>query len=41
VRQICVPTTLSGGEFNARAGITEPRLRLKQAYIHPASSRSW
>src|SRR5262249_50031276 len=35
VRQICVPTTLSGGEFNARAGVTEPRLRLKQAYIHP------
>ena len=35
VRQICVPTTLSGGEFNARAGITEPRMRLKQAYIHP------
>jgi maleylacetate reductase len=35
VRQIAVPTTLSGGEFNARAGVTEPRLRLKQAYIHP------
>ena len=35
VRQISVPTTLSGGEFNARAGVTEPRLRLKQAYIHP------
>ena len=35
VRQICVPTTLSGGEFNARAGITEPRLRLKQSFIHP------
>ncbi len=35
VRQICVPTTLSGGEFTARAGVTEPRLRLKQAYIHP------
>ena len=35
VRQVCVPTTLSGGEFNARAGITEPGLRLKQAYIHP------
>jgi maleylacetate reductase len=34
VRQICVPTTLSGGEFHARAGVTEPRLRLKQAYIH-------
>ena len=30
-----MPTTLSGGEFNARAGVTEPRLRLKQAYIHP------
>jgi maleylacetate reductase len=35
VRQICVPTTLSGGEFNARAGVTEPRLRLKQSFIHP------
>src|SRR5437773_8555072 len=35
VRHICVPTTLSGGEFNARAGVTEPRLGLKQAYIHP------
>jgi len=35
IRQICVPTTLSGGEFNARAGVTESRLRLKQAYIHP------
>jgi len=34
VRLITVPTTLSGGEFNARAGVTEPRLRLKQAYIH-------
>lgn len=34
VRQITVPTTLSGGEFNARAGITDARLRLKQAYIH-------
>lgn len=35
VRQICVPTTLSGGEFNARAGITDSRLKLKQSYIHP------
>ena len=35
VRQICVPTTLSGGEFNARGGVTEPRLRMKQSYIHP------
>lgn len=35
VRQICVPTTLSGGEFNARAGVTDPRLHLKQSYMHP------
>lgn len=34
VRQIAVPTTLSGGEFNARAGITEPRLKLKQSFVH-------
>ena len=34
VRQIAVPTTLSGGEFNARAGVTEPRLKLKQSYVH-------
>lgn len=35
VRQICVPTTLSAGEFNARAGITDPRVKLKQSYMHP------
>lgn len=35
VRQICVPTTLSGGEFNARAGVTDTRQRLKQSFIHP------
>jgi maleylacetate reductase len=34
VRQIAVPTTLSGGEFNARAGVTEPRLKLKQSYVN-------
>jgi len=34
VRQIAVPTTLSGGEFNARAGVTDTRLRLKQAFMH-------
>lgn len=34
VRQIVVPTTLSGGEFNARAGITNSKLRLKQSYMH-------
>ncbi len=32
VRQICVPTTLSGGEHNARAGCTNSRLRVKQSY---------
>jgi maleylacetate reductase len=36
VKQICVPTTLSAGEFNARAGVTDTRLQLKQSYIHPA-----
>ena len=35
VAQIVVPTTLSAGEFNARAGVSDPRLGLKQAYIHP------
>ena len=34
VRQIAVPTTLSGGEFNARAGVTDPRVKLKQSYMH-------
>jgi maleylacetate reductase len=36
VRQVAAPTTLSAGEFNARAGITEPRLRLKQSFMHRA-----
>jgi len=36
VPQIAVPTTLSGGEFNARAGITDPKLKLKQSYMHEA-----
>ena len=35
VRQIAVPTTLSAGEFNARAGITDSRLKLKQSFVHP------
>jgi maleylacetate reductase len=34
VRQIAVPTTLSAGEFNARAGITNTRLKLKQSFMH-------
>jgi maleylacetate reductase len=32
VRQIAVPTTLSGGEFNARAGVTDTRIALKQSF---------
>jgi maleylacetate reductase len=32
VRQITVPTTLSGGEFNARAGCTDTVKQLKQSY---------
>ncbi|MEM9357279.1 MAG: iron-containing alcohol dehydrogenase [Pseudomonadota bacterium] len=35
VRQITVPTTLSAGEFNARAGVTDTRLQLKQSYMNP------
>ena len=35
VRQIVVPTTLSGGEFNARAGVTNTVEKLKQSYMHP------
>lgn len=32
VRQVTVPTTLSGGEFNARAGCTDTRIAKKQSY---------
>lgn len=35
VRQVCVPTTLSGGEFNPRAGVTDTSKRLKQSFMHP------
>ena len=34
VRQIAVPTTLSGGEFNLTAGGTDPARKLKQGYRH-------
>jgi alcohol dehydrogenase class IV len=34
VRQIAVPTTLSAGEFNARAGVTNTTLKLKQSFIN-------
>ena len=36
VRQIAVPTTLSAGEHNARAGVTDTRAKLKQSYFHRA-----
>jgi len=32
VRTICVPTTLSGGEFNPLSGATDPVSKAKQAY---------
>lgn len=36
VRQISVPTTLSGGEFNPLGGCTDPRIKVKQGYRHPS-----
>jgi alcohol dehydrogenase class IV len=35
VRQIVVPTTLSGAEFSNLAGITDERTRLKHSFIGP------
>jgi len=35
VRQVTVPTTLSGGEFNALGGCTDDRSKVKQGYVHP------
>lgn len=32
VRTICVPTTLSGGEFNPLSGATDERIKQKQGY---------
>ena len=34
VRVVCVPTTLSGGEFNALSGATDERTKNKQGYEH-------
>lgn len=36
IRVVCVPTTLSGGEFNPRSGATDERTQHKQGYGHPA-----
>ena len=35
VRQIAIPTTLSGGEFNSQAGCTDARIKVKQSFRHP------
>jgi maleylacetate reductase len=35
VRQICVPTTLSGGEFSAIAGVTDERTKVKELLRYP------
>jgi maleylacetate reductase len=35
VRQISVPTTLSGGEFSAIAGVTDERTMVKELLRHP------
>lgn len=35
VRQIAVPTTLSGGEFNPAGGCTDTLMKVKQGYYHP------
>ncbi len=34
IRTICVPTTLSGGEFNALSGATDEKTAHKQGYEH-------
>ncbi|MGL3106958.1 iron-containing alcohol dehydrogenase [Bradyrhizobium sp. BR 1432] len=38
VRQIAVPSTLNGGEYNAGALVTDERTKLKQIYFHPQMS---
>jgi alcohol dehydrogenase class IV len=35
VRQISVPTTISGGEFSAMAGVTNEATRVKEKLAHP------
>jgi maleylacetate reductase len=35
VRMIAVPTTLSGGEYNAAALVTDTNRKLKQSFFHP------
>jgi len=35
VRQMAIPTTLNGGEYNAAALVTDERTKLKQIFVHP------
>jgi maleylacetate reductase len=35
IRQVSVPTTLSGGEFSALAGVTDERTKFKELLRHP------
>jgi maleylacetate reductase len=35
VRMIAIPTTLSGGEYNAAALVTDTTRKLKQSFFHP------
>ena len=35
VRQIAIPSTLNGGEYNAGALVTDERTKLKQIFFHP------
>lgn len=35
VRQIAIPTTLSGGEFQSSGGCTDTRRKVKQSFRHP------
>jgi maleylacetate reductase len=35
LRQISVPTTISGGEFSAIAGVTDERTKVKELLRHP------
>ena len=35
IRMVAVPTTLSAAEFNAGAGITDPRRGVKESFTHP------
>jgi maleylacetate reductase len=40
IRQITIPTTLSGGEFSAIAGVTDERTKVKELLRHPRTMAS-